>query len=240
MDEKEKMLERVRGLLAKAEATEFEEEADALTAKAAELMARYSIDAALLAAKADVREVPCDKKIRFDENYGRQHMFLYTVILRAFGGEAIMTRKPTRGRRNNIDYYELHVFGFEANLMAVDVLYTSLYQQGVTRSKRVPQFEHAKTWRTSFWNGFINVVGERLTAANAETVSTKAAGTDIVLRDRAVEVKAKMNDQYGKTSTYRGGSTNSAAGYNAGQDAARRANLHNNGNVGQRSKTPIG
>ena len=42
------LLERVRALLAKAESTSFPEEADALTAKAQELMARHAIDAAML------------------------------------------------------------------------------------------------------------------------------------------------------------------------------------------------
>ena len=42
------VLERIRGLLAKAESTTFEAEATALTAKAQELMTRHAIDAALL------------------------------------------------------------------------------------------------------------------------------------------------------------------------------------------------
>ena len=44
------MLERVRALLAKAESTTFPEEAEALTAKAQELMARHAIDQAVLDA----------------------------------------------------------------------------------------------------------------------------------------------------------------------------------------------
>src|SRR5690349_24678935 len=42
-----KVLDRVRALLAKAESTSYEEEADAFTAKAHQLMSRYAIDAAL-------------------------------------------------------------------------------------------------------------------------------------------------------------------------------------------------
>src|SRR5438045_2689314 len=44
----DRMLAKVRALLAKAESTEFTDEADALTAKAQELMTRYSIDRALV------------------------------------------------------------------------------------------------------------------------------------------------------------------------------------------------
>src|SRR5262249_8603304 len=45
-------LDRIRALLAKAESTEFPEEAEALTARAQQLMARHRIDQALLAARA--------------------------------------------------------------------------------------------------------------------------------------------------------------------------------------------
>ena len=55
------MLDKVRALLAKAESTEFPEEAGALTSRAQQLMARYSIDHALLAAQTGSRgEKPPD------------------------------------------------------------------------------------------------------------------------------------------------------------------------------------
>ena len=47
----ERLLGKIRALLAKAESTEFAEEAEALSARAQELMAKYSIDHALLAAE---------------------------------------------------------------------------------------------------------------------------------------------------------------------------------------------
>ncbi|MFD0330099.1 DUF2786 domain-containing protein [Streptacidiphilus monticola] len=53
-----KMLGRIRALLAKAESTDFPEEAEALSAKAQELMARHSIDAALLSARSGRAETP--------------------------------------------------------------------------------------------------------------------------------------------------------------------------------------
>lgn len=44
------MMERIRNLLAKAEATTFQEEAHAFTEKAQELMQKYAIDQAMLEA----------------------------------------------------------------------------------------------------------------------------------------------------------------------------------------------
>ena len=52
----ERMLSRIRALLAKAESTEFAEEAEALSGRAQELMAKYSIDHALLAAETGKEE----------------------------------------------------------------------------------------------------------------------------------------------------------------------------------------
>ena len=46
-----RVLDRVRGLLTKAESTEFPAEAEALTAKAQELMARHSIEQAMVEAR---------------------------------------------------------------------------------------------------------------------------------------------------------------------------------------------
>ena len=57
----EKALRLIRAMLAKAEATNFEAEAESFTAKAQELMTRHSIDAAMMASAAKgagLRSVP--------------------------------------------------------------------------------------------------------------------------------------------------------------------------------------
>lgn len=238
----EKMLKRVRGLLALAEdegATP--EEAELATVRAAELMAKYSIDAAMLAARADKTEVPCDKIIEFDEPYAKQHTWFYVAILRAFRGDAVIVQSPTRGRYQNKHSYKLRVYAYEADLMAVDILYTSLLLQASNRLKNPPPYEHAKTWKTSFWTGFTNVISERLTEANEVIAdSTGTPGTDIVLRDRALAVKAKKELDYPKLRRAQGPSARSHEGYRAGQKAAREADLHNTSNVGHTRRPALG
>src|ERR1700735_1225088 len=65
------LLERVRKLLAKAEAEGVTvAEAEALTAKAAELMARYGIDRALLAATRPETDRPADRVIDVPNPWG--------------------------------------------------------------------------------------------------------------------------------------------------------------------------
>ncbi|MGH3159124.1 MAG: DUF2786 domain-containing protein, partial [Streptosporangiaceae bacterium] len=66
------LLERVRKLLAKAEAEGVTPaEAEALTGKAAELMAKYGIDRALLAARRPETDHPADRKVDVDNPWAR-------------------------------------------------------------------------------------------------------------------------------------------------------------------------
>ena len=66
------LLDRVRKLLAKAEAVGVTpHEAEALTAKAAELMAKYGIDRALLAADEPETDRPANRILDIDNPWAR-------------------------------------------------------------------------------------------------------------------------------------------------------------------------
>src|SRR6185295_10188297 len=63
------VLVKVRALLAQAESTSFEAEAEAFTAKAQELMARHAIDGALLWARSARDECPVTIRLPLDDPY---------------------------------------------------------------------------------------------------------------------------------------------------------------------------
>ena len=64
------VLEKVRALLAKAESSTFEAEAEALTAKAQELMARHRIERALVERRTNgARSQPIARRIQVDDPY---------------------------------------------------------------------------------------------------------------------------------------------------------------------------
>ncbi len=112
-------LERIRALLAKAESTEFDEEAEALTAKAQELMTRHSIDAALLAAHVEgrrARERPVARRIGVDDPYAQAKAFLLAQIAEAATCRVVWSKS----------FGFATVFGFEGELTSVELLYTSL------------------------------------------------------------------------------------------------------------------
>src|SRR5205807_2396905 len=75
-----RILERVRALLAKAESTTFPEEAEALSAKAQELMARYAIDRALLGGVGDGPHGVGGRRIHIDDPYARSKFLLVDVV----------------------------------------------------------------------------------------------------------------------------------------------------------------
>ena len=70
------ILDKVRALLAKAESTQFEAEAEAFTAKAQELMTRHRIDRAVLNASDDLGDAPAGRRLGIDDPYAdvRQSM----------------------------------------------------------------------------------------------------------------------------------------------------------------------
>ena len=79
----ERVLRRIRGLLAKAESTEFPEEAESLTGKAQELMTRHAVDAALLARTARPADGVATRRVHVADPYVRAKMQLLAAVAEA-------------------------------------------------------------------------------------------------------------------------------------------------------------
>src|SRR5208282_3917943 len=79
----ERILGKIRALLAKAESTEFPEEAEALSARAQELMAKYSIDQAVLAAREGRKDSPAGRRLPVDNPYESPKASLLQTIAKA-------------------------------------------------------------------------------------------------------------------------------------------------------------
>ena len=88
----QRMLGRIRALLAKAESTEFAAEAEALSGRAQELMARYSIDHALLAAQAGSSGLPGGRRIPVDSPYEEAKATLLNTVADANRCRAVWSR----------------------------------------------------------------------------------------------------------------------------------------------------
>src|ERR1700751_6351904 len=122
-DAPDTLLARVRKLLVKAEAAGVTPaEAQALTAKAAELMAKYGIDRALLAAERPETDRPADRVIDIGNPWARVQAHLLCGLAAALRCQCVILPRPGPGSR-------IHIFGYASDIERTDVLYTSLLLQ---------------------------------------------------------------------------------------------------------------
>lgn len=169
----QRILGRVRGLLAKAESTSFPDEAEAYSAKAQELMARYSIDHALLAGQDDDPDKPVGVRVTIEAPYAETKALLLQVV-----AEANLCRSVWSGHLGFTT-----VFGFPSDLEIVEMLFTSLLVQGTTAmvregsTVRPDGTPRTKLFRQSFMQAYASRIGERLQEV-ATRAETEAAQTD--------------------------------------------------------------
>ncbi|WP_406484452.1 DUF2786 domain-containing protein [Streptomyces microflavus] len=231
-----RMLTRIRALLAKAEATGFPEEAEALTSKAQELMARHSIDEALIAARTRSTETPGACRIGVEPPYESAKAILLDAVASANRCRAVW----------NGDLGFSTVVGFEADLDAVELLFTSLLVQGTAAMTRAEAGQRAsgrkrtKTFRQSFLMAYAQRLGSRLAdtterataAADTDTDTETGAGTAEgtsgllpVLAARDVAVTETAERMFPRTTTTRVRGATDLDGWNHGTEAADRARM---------------
>jgi hypothetical protein len=169
----ERVLARVRALLAKAESTNYPAEAETFTAGAQALMARHAIDHALLAATGRApADEPTARRIGVDNPYESPKATLLSAIASANRSRAVWHK--------NLGFTT--VVGYPADLDAVEVLFTSLLVQAVSAMTREgSRTDHAggsrtRSFRQSFLISYAHRIRERLSATNRE--QTEAAASE--------------------------------------------------------------
>lgn len=226
----DRLLDRVRKLLAKAEAEGVTAaEAQALTAKAAELMAKYGIDRALLAARRPETDRPDNRIVQLYNPWARVQAHLLCGLAAALRCQCILLPSPA-GQR-------VHLFGYASDIERADMLYTSVLVQmwhGLVAAP-VPAAAGAgsvRAWRRSWLLGFAAAVIGRVQAA--EQRAEQSADNDdargrapghaaLVLADRAVVIRQHVTRAYPQTRTAR--VTYSGSGYGAGYAQGKRADI---------------
>jgi len=233
----DRMLERVRALLAKAESTEFPEEAEALTAKAQQLMALHSIDAALLDAESGGGEVPEAIRIGVDAPYEAAK----AALLNAVGGANRCTVVWSQ------QFGFCTVVGFAVDLEAVELLHTSLLVQATaalteaTRRRGSGRHGRTRAFRQSFLLAYAHRIAQRLAAATADATSAvladdadgpadsadSAGGSDLlpVLAAREAAVRESADRLFPDTTSTRMPTARDWDGWVEGTTAADRATL---------------
>ncbi|OKJ66758.1 DUF2786 domain-containing protein [Streptomyces sp. CB02261] len=216
-----RMLSRIRALLAKAEATGYPEEAEALTAKAQELMARHSLDEATLAAGAPSPETPGAIRIGVEPPYEQAKAILLDAVATANHCRAVW----------NETYGFSTVIGFEGDLDPVELLYTSLLVQGTAAMTRAEAEQRAggrkrtKSFRQSFLLAYANRLGARL-SATSRRVAAEAPTLLPALASRDLAVTTRTDELFPETRTTRVRAAWDEAGWTHGETAADRAGLN--------------
>ncbi|WP_392964594.1 DUF2786 domain-containing protein [Streptomyces sp. LN245] len=216
-----RMLTRIRALLAKAEATGFPEEAEALSAKAQELMARHSIDEALLAARTHAKDAPGACRIGVEAPYETAKAVLLDAVAGANRCRAVW---------NDALCFST-VVGFEPDLEAVELLYTSLLVQATAAMTKAEAAQRAggrkrtKTFRQSFLAAYAHRIGDRLASVAEEQVTATEGELLPVLAARDVAVTDHLDRMFPETVTTRMRGVTDEAGWHEGAAAADRAQV---------------
>nr|MDQ3763897.1 DUF2786 domain-containing protein [Actinomycetota bacterium] len=222
----QKVLARVRGLLAKAESTTFPEEAEALSAKAQELMSRYSLerivgDSAASAPGSDPHPAAA-RRLWLDNPYVAAKAMLVGAVAEANRCRTVLSEK--------LGFTT--VLGDEVDLEIVELLSTSLLVQATramvsagshtTRTGR----SRTRSYRQSFLLAYATRIGERLATARdaGAAAMPDPAGLLPVLAARERVVDELFESMFPGTVS-RSFSVGNAAGWHAGRAAADLAVL---------------
>ncbi|MGW4483060.1 DUF2786 domain-containing protein [Amycolatopsis sp. NPDC004368] len=220
-------LERIRKLLAKAEDPAVTaEEAELYNTKAAELVARYGIDNAMLAATGRGSDDITVLKIPIENPYSRDKASLLTNI-------AYPLRCRTLLHRVGQGVEAVTVFGFKSDLGRVELLFTSLLLQASTQLTRVRPDERVfreslAAYRRTWLHGFARAVHDRLvraeTTAAREYAGAGGPSAELVVRDRNTLVQSAFDREYGDLRAAAPRRL-SGSGYREGHQAGTRATL---------------
>ena len=217
----ERVLDKVRKLLAKAEHPSTPPaEAEAMSEKAAELMARHAIDEALLEEERPDRSVPERRIVRVVAPYAVPKAVLLSRVAAAYRVRAVIAHDTTGGRLCSL-------VGFPADLAVVELLFTSLLLQATTAMLAATAGHHRiRAFRHAFLLGYAATIGRRLDDANARSVeatATKQTSASLVLASREAEVDnafAEMFPRLGSLRTTMSNGEGMAAGVHAGARAS--------------------
>jgi hypothetical protein len=223
------LLGRVRKLLAMAEAEGLTDAArETYNAKAAELIAQYGIDRALVEEAGPTRVAAADLVLEVHPPYARDKITLLASIVAPLGCRLVHRTE----RRAGATAHCAHLFGMDADLTRAQLLFTSLLvQQAHGLAVAVPPpWEDPRAFRRSWMAGFAVAVRQRLSVAEqaarsaAEPAANTGTSVALVLADRSARVDEHLASVYPRLRSARGRQL-SGSGGRAGFDAGQRADL---------------
>jgi hypothetical protein len=228
----DRLVDRIGKLLAQAEGTDNEHEAAAFVERAQQLATAHAVDLELARARQRERQhrgtaeplVQEQLQVGAKGRRGNRHRVLLYVVVATVNDVLV-----------NVAHDSTYVLGFghRTDLEVVERLWSSLAVQMTTAAqRRMDRGEHraagvaGQSWRLSFYDGFVEAVGDRLRRAREHAVAhvhdaaERPAGTpsaELVLRQKAERVQSF----YESASQARGSWRGAAAGRTTASRSAR-------------------
>lgn len=228
-----KILDRIRGLLAKAERTDNPHEAEAFAAKAAELMDKYRVDSAAVRGTGEAT-FSRDTYYLGGCKYLRASRNLLLVVANHYG---VAVAFPVTG---NSKYG--HMIGDPDDIIATITIFESLIVQ---RDRAALAVTGGTRYRNSFAYGYASRIYHRLAELRAAAVQVATTGGDTMaleVFDRRSALERFLDEQTDvqrkKPNLNR--PTVDPAGMVDGDAAARRADLGTSGRLGGGGPRAIG
>lgn len=220
----DKMIDKITKLLNKAEKAGTDEEAEAFSAKAQELMTKWAIDEMTVAAargKAHSSDKIVIERVPLGKTYADEDCRLYDRVAKC---NNVRVAFDSYGKRATL-------VGYQSDVTNVKLLVGSLLIQCGRQCNRQAKaaFKPGMSafdkyvWRRSFKDAFASSVGQRLKAAMQTVINEVDDGSLVpMLRNRADEVDEFTKDLgwgVGRASTRRADWDGMAAGSAAGRKA---------------------
>lgn len=237
----DRTLDKVAALLAQAEGTDNENEAEVFMEKAQAMATAASIDLAVARAHTNGkrRAAPTTKQIAIGEPRTKglyTYALLFSQIARANDLQCDVAHNNTF----------VILFGFEDDMRTAETLYLSLVRQMVAASTRyladgawreAERYDGRRpskiTCRLDFQSAFAWRIGARMKEAadrareQAEKNAPASSSTALALRDRDVEVRSFYESNTKARGSWRAANRGVSveAAYNAGDRAGKRAKI---------------
>ena len=233
----EKMKDRIAMFLAKAEATNFDEERDTFNAAAEKLMIRLGIARAELEGRGEVKpEKIVEVRREYPGNYSISYIPFVYHVAGGFGHLTVLQQRTAGLTRY------AYIIGAESDVQEFCTLLDSLEIQ-VKHALRLWQKENIEVRRgltdmqkflqhRSFIEGFGAKVGSRL-AERRDTEENKISpGTELVLVSKDERRQEFIDSTYGELKQDKAQRRHSSVGFAAGHRAGANASLGEKGIAG--------
>ena len=248
-----KTLDRIGALLAKAERTDNEAEAEAYLVKAQQLATLASVDVAIArarVAKREARQQPESRTTTIGEKGRRANphlISLFVSIAHANDAQVDVASNSTYvigyGMASDLDVVETIFASLSVQMVHASQAYVSgrswegeTYLAAVGRPRRRVRKPHsAQTARAAFYRAYVERISERLEQARSAALrregqsAVKRSEGVVALREKATEVKsfhARQSRARGSWGGYAGAVRSpSGTAATAGRSAASRARI---------------